>query len=373
MKGQIVKISLRLLVAFLVLGFAQLFALPVLGQPRPTISVYGAHHYNVRSYQGLKLEQVGTHTIHIQLPSPGINIEKWSITAKIETPMISRPANVSGLTFPENRIKLRFLNENFDSNTPRPQPTLRNLGVPLVGIPMQVAGSETYIIDRAVVPLRTGNIHYLNLRYHFGFDIEGGLYLDQLLSDNGGNPWNTNPAQYLSPVTFTLLDEFGTAIAKTTFNMNIQIHRPLGEPPQPEYSLQLIGDARDGQLNFLDLRSYVEGAQATYSNGVRVQSKTGFQVQVKALQSELVNAQGRGLPVDLLRISLSPGLDAVIPASFPEIRLSTEAQTILQAPNGSSKAQFYDLRYSTGRDDPRVLNVSAGTYSTLLVYQLIPQ
>src|SRR5690554_6838518 len=64
------------------------------GLSQTQLSVYGPHHYNVRSYDGLIHST--DHTIHIQLPDQHIRIENWSLRATIEQPLNSSPKNVSG-------------------------------------------------------------------------------------------------------------------------------------------------------------------------------------------------------------------------------------------------------------------------------------
>lgn len=354
------------------------FSMTVKGAERvaqnpPTIRVYGPNHYNVRSYEGLVHEQ--THRIHIELQGQGINYHNWSFRAMIVQPLHSQPANVSGLTFPTEKLKFRFIDDQISGDPPHPYPTLENLQVPLNGRPLLPAGSETPLITHAIAPLSTGNSYYVSIDYRFKIDIEGGRYLGDMLSDIGDVEWNLNPAIYRSSIRFIIYNEHQQPITQFDYPLTIQVHRPLGDPPPDTGSglnLQIMGSAREGKLTFNALSNYLEGTAALYQNGVKVTAATGYQIQVKSMQNSFLNQQGESLPLDVLNVQVHRSTSAPVDALPRPVRLSTVAQTIVTSSTGGDQTHYYDLQYATDAGDHRLPGTRPGRYSAVLLYEISP-
>lgn len=342
-------------------------------QNPPTMRIYGPGHYDVKSYDGLIPDQM--HRIHIELQGQGINYQNWSIRAMIVQPLHSQPANVSGLTFPTEKLKFRFIDEQISGNPPQPRPTLENLQVPLTGRPLLPAGAETPLITHAAVPLRTGSSHYVSIDYRFKIDIEGGRYLGDMLSDIGGVEWNMNPAIYRSSIRFFIYNEHQQAIAQFDYPLAIQVHRPLGNPPPDAgsgFNLQLMGGAREGNLTFNALSNYLQGTSVLYHNGVKITAATGYQIQVKSTQNSFLNQQGQGLPLEVLKVQVHPTSGSPVDAIPQPVRLSTVPQTIVTSMTGGNHTHYYDLQYATDAGDPRLPGTRPGRYTAVLLYEITP-
>jgi hypothetical protein len=335
----------------------------------------GRVHYNIQSYLGFKTTETQGHKIQINLSGQNIQIPGWSIRMKLNSPFLSNVANVSGQPFPPEKIKFRFTEEQFNGHIVPPAPSLASIGVPLSSIPFNGPGVETPLITRSSVPLQTGAGHYLSLIYYFAIDVEGGSYLSGMLSDNGGNPWNSLPALYHSSVTFLLYNASNQEVANFTLPIHLQVHRPLGDDPAngPSYGIEVTGAARSGTLHIQNPSNYVHGASVTYPDGLKVSSQTAFEVQVKSLSPDLGSQVGYTLPISVVGVSVSPGSVQTISTVATPVNLSTTYQTILHSGNSSTQGNFFNIRYYTGGNDQRLINAPSGLYTATLIYQINPK
>lgn len=348
--------------------------LAIYAQSSVSLAVYGQNHHNIRSYSGYTPDQ--NHRIHLQLKSPGILLQNWSIRGMIMQPLQSSPANVSGKVFPTDKIKFKFVDDQFSGNPPDPRPTIQNLQLPMVGVPFQPAGSETTIIPTASVPLATGGSHHVNIYYDFQLEIAGGRYLGEMLSDIGGATWNQNPAIYRTTIRFTLYNEFQQAIAFYDYPLALQVHRPLGNPPPDEgegFNIEIIGEARNGKLSFNVPEDYLQSNSVSYASAVKINAQSGYQVKVKSMQPEFTSTQGNNVALDVLKVELTPTNSAPNDAIVTPIRLSTALQAVVSSNTGHMNSQFFDLKYTTDANDPRLSGTRPGKYSTILLYELTPR
>lgn len=347
----------------------------VSAQSPPLMQIYGPSHYVVNSYNGLVHNQV--HRIHIQLRGPGIAYPNWSLKAKITQPLNAQPPNISGRTFPEEMLEIRFIDELFSGDPPYPRPTVQNLQLPLTGRPLQAAGIETPFVSNAAIPLATGSSYHVNIDYNFKLDIKGGRYLADMLSDIGGVDWNASPAIYRAGILFVLYDEHQQEVARSEYPIALQINRPLSDPPPDggaAFHLELTGASRDGVLAFTGPLHYKDGNTVTYPDGVKVTATTGYQIQVKSMQGAFLNPQGKPLALDILNVRLSRTSGSPADAAPTRIRLSTESQLIVSSPSGGGhQPHYYNLEYATDANDARLAEAGPGKYTTLLLYELTPR
>lgn len=366
----------RYLASFFLIGSICLLFSHVPLKAQISVLAHGSNHINLNSYAGQPAQTAYEQTIQLGFNVPNSVHQKWSIRVRLNAPITPHTPNVAKTNWPPDKIRLKLMKENFPNNTPDPKPTLNNLQANRNLIPLSAVGSEVSLIENAIIPLRNSQNGGLTLQYNFVFDLMGGSYLDGMLSDIGGNPWNENPAIYKVPLTFTLYDESNQVIGSGNYTLTIQIHRPLNGQPgdvEPEYGIEVLGGAKDGTLEFATINQYMSGSSVTYESGVKVYSKSGYDLTVKSMSPELTNAQGFGIPVNLVRMKLDPSTGNTTGLQLPQIQLSTSPQLVVKSANGASKGQFFNLTYSTPGTDQRIRSIPAGTYNTTVQFQLIPK
>ena len=122
-------------------------------------------------------------------------------------------------------------------------------------------------------------------------------------------------------------------------------------------------------------------ASGQQSNHVRVSSSTAYQVTVKAsTQYFSRNGNSTTLPVNTIAVKTAIGnltnSTTAPPAGIqvaPQIMLSALPTTIITSPSGEWGRGFHVNYVIPETKSPSYLNREAGTYSTTVMYTLIPQ
>lgn len=118
------------------------------------------------------------------------------------------------------------------------------------------------------------------------------------------------------------------------------------------------------------------------SNHVQVTSSTGYQVTVKAsTQYFSLNGNATSLPVNTIGVQAAIGSDltntgAPIPSGLtasPQVMLSTVPATIVTSPTGEWGRGFHVNYVIPATQSPVYLNKAPGTYTTTVMYTLVPQ
>lgn len=356
------QIILRyVLLLWLLSGF---MGIPLSWAQQVRLDQFGTEYVAVTDYAGFTSPpQAGKFMIH--LDGNSINLPNWSLKAKINSPIYAGEPNVGGIPFPAEKIRIRFTSDNGTS------PTLSEIRPPMSPIPL-AAGVETPLIARSLAPLQTGsNQHYLAIEIYYEISIEGGAYLDQMMNKN---PYHHMKYQF--PITFTLYDGSGRALNADIKNTQIHILPQLSGSPgptEPAFSLEIIGNARDGSLNFTNLEHYLLGASVNYADAVKVNSKTAFELTVKSQQPHFAQASGETLPIDILQVELHNGSASPAHAQYRTVTLTTTPNMLMYSGTGSQQSMFMDLQYKTLANDQRLIQASSGKYSGVLVYELVPR
>lgn len=117
-------------------------------------------------------------------------------------------------------------------------------------------------------------------------------------------------------------------------------------------------------------------------NHVKVISSAGYQVTVKAsTQYFSLNGSVTTLPVNTIALKTAVGSDLSNTNTSPpaglqvvsQTMLSTSPNTIITSPKGEY-GRGYNVEYSIpAQQSPAYLNRTSGTYTTTVVYTLVPQ
>lgn len=331
-----------------------------------TFNVHGGGYFNILDYAGY-VSGTDSHRFQFGLNGTNINVPNWSIKARINGQIqpTGGAQNVGGIPFPADKISFRFTRDDGNS------PTLSQINAPMTPIPF-VSGSEVPLIPSAQAPLLLQSPYnsYKQINYYFEIVIAGGGYLDQLK-----NRQANSIIVYNIPITFTLYNSSGQPIGSRSVEYSIQLNQSLTGNPgtTPQYSLEILGEARDGVLDFNSLSSYMNGVMVTYPDAVKVNSTTGFELSAKSQYNQFGNQTGDVLPINILNLQLEAGTDSPAGAQYPTIQLSTTPQMVMRSDIGKSSTMFMNIKYSVAGNDDRLLQAKSGNYSTVLIYQLTPR
>lgn len=330
-------------------------------------NVYSGGYFNITDYAGYTAPEEG-HRFHIQYQGQDINEPQWGIRARINGPI--RPEsgqNISGLPFPAEKLGFQFTHDGGE------RPTLAEIGATMATIPFNALG-ETILIGQSNVPIRYQSPYGGSMQFHlyFTMHVAGGAYLDQMK-----NSAAYQIIVYSVPITFTLYDHAGNILGSQDVVYRVQVNQTLTGAPsvEPVYGLEVLGEAREGTLEFGNVNNYMGGVSMAYQDGLKVNANTGYAVAVKTVGPEMVSQTGRQatLPVSVVNLRLQPGSNPPQSGNYTEVALSDGYQVLFTTNTGRDVPQFFNIVYSTAANDERLLKASSGTYTTVVLYQLLPQ
>lgn len=330
-------------------------------------NVYSGGYFNVTDYAGYTAPE-GGHRFHIQYQGQQINEPHWGIRARINGQI--RPVsgqNVSGLPFPAEKLSFRFTHDGGDS------PTLAEIGASTAAVPFNALG-ETILIAESNAPISYHSPYGGSMQFHlyFTMHVAGGAYLDQMK-----NSAAYQMIVYMVPITFTLYGQGGDVLGYQDVVYYIQVNQTLSGTPnvEPAYSIEVLGDAREGTLEFGSAGNYVGGVTVAYPDGLKVNANTGYAVTAKTIGPEMASVGGgqATLPVSVVSLRLEPGSNPPQPGHYTEIPLSDSYQVLFTANAGRDVPQFFTVVYRTAGNDERLLKARSGTYTTVVLYQLLPR
>lgn len=301
----------------------------------------------VYSYDGTTIRN--GYTVQIDLNRPLQLHPFWSLAVRPTGPI----RTLLGKTIDPRRIKLRI------SETSGNGPSIQEIGATLAPIPL--SNSDVFLIRRSRASLSTGLFEfYKSFKITFDVIVEGGDYLEDLRTTL---PYSLN-------LEFTLLNALDQELSShqsPVAHINIFMLHPA--PSNPTYSLQVLGGAVSGTLEFTSPQDFATGIQQTYPGGLSVISSTDYQLQVRTLTSDFT-ANSLSIPVNTV------GLHLRAPSTNREgtVTLSSTNQTVINRETSTGRdARLYDIRYFTLPNDLRLLKAVPANYSTTLMYTLTPQ
>ncbi|WP_293912820.1 MULTISPECIES: hypothetical protein [unclassified Sphingobacterium] len=340
--------------------------IPFQSKAQLRFDVYSIQYHNVTSYNGYD-SGVGSHTFHFSYNGTSINIPNWSVTARVKAPIVPESGNnVSGQPFPADKIGFRFTHDDAQSVN------LSSIGASTALIPLQQS-NEVFMIRNSKAPIFFQSQYpgYMQFRLNYTLQIAGGDYLDLLKNKD---PYNI--IVYGLPVQYTVYNEKGEAILSRDVYYRIQINNTLtGGSTEPDYSISIMENAKNGVLEFISYADYKRGVTAQYPDGLRINSITDFEVNIKALDPEFKNAANNTLDLSVLNIQLQPSTDASKTYSNPILPISTSAQTYLigTANKSKKKPQYFNIQYNASFDQQKLSTIKSGAYQTSIIYVLTPR
>ncbi|MFB9055168.1 hypothetical protein ACFFU9_00290 [Mariniflexile ostreae] len=277
------------------------------------------------------------------------NYPNWKLSVKLKNTITS-----NGYVFPANKVSF----QPASSQSTTGSPTMAEIGMPIHVVLQEQ--QEMFLVPNANAPLRNeGSYYALELRYNL--TIEGGAYLAQY------------PAyiEFPIPLQFTAYDKNNNILGKVDVNYKVQISRLTGTPPEtPQLSIKLDANAANGLLELKTIKDYTQGTQVTYTNGLSINANTNYQIQVKSLQSNFISSAGNTLPLNTVKLLLSPsaGNTGVV---FP-ISISENLQKTASGEATQGVPTKFSITYRSNPNDVNLINATMDNYTTTLQYVITP-
>ncbi|MCX8534084.1 hypothetical protein [Chryseobacterium luquanense] len=287
------------------------------------------------------------------------NVPHWRLSAKLQQNIVSENGQY---TIPGNKVSFQPVSTTGQGN-PGPTPSMAQIGVPS-NVFLQ-ENVEAFLVPQSNAPLYnmpSSPNGYYSLSLKFAVTLMGGAYL------------GTYPAwtRFNATVEFTAYDQNNNVIGRIPHTFQFHIGALSGTPPTTqEMSLIINPNVANGVLEFDSMQDYNDGNSITYSNGLKVNTNTNFQIKVRSLQNHLSSPLGYAIPISAIHLRLQPlsqGTQTIYP-----LTLSSTSQ-ILAKGNASQNTTFnYDLVYYSLAQDQQLINAKPGEYSTTLQYEITPQ
>ncbi len=167
-----------------------------------------------------------------------------------------------------------------------------------------------------------------------------------------------------------------TAIAQSIGSAQTQVNVTIAQVQSIQISQPTVNISMAQPYHFL-----LGNSSGQQSNHIKVSSSTAYEVTVKA-STEYFSHNGNSttLPVNTIAVKTITGTltnsNAAPPTGLQvasQIMLSTLPTTIIKSPAGEWGRGFHVNYVIPETKSPSYLNREAGTYSTTIMYTLIPQ
>ncbi|RXF72480.1 hypothetical protein [Arcticibacter tournemirensis] len=221
--------------------------------------------------------------------------------------------------------------------------------------PVALSTSDVTLIDHSQAGFqKTYTTHT------FDMIIEGGNHL--LTASNGA---------YSAYLLFTLYNENNQIVSETQVRAIFQVQSTMNY----SFTLLLQNTADQVSLAFNTTSDIVNGISLTKLNGLKITGYSPYQVIVKTSSEGYSSGTSSYiLPAEVIKLEVTP------PSGYADIacythNLSPTGQVFISNPMSSSTYQMvqYNLRYFTDPLDSRIVSVPEGTYSSNVLFIIVPQ
>lgn len=320
------------------------------------IAVWGNDYAQINSYNGI----LSSNAFTVRLDGNGnLNLPTWRISVRVKQPITN---NINQI-FPAEKISL-LPTTTYGQLNGGMVPTILQIGMPLQSHLQQ--GMEVFLVPQSQAPLlnaATGGNPYYNFFLLFDLKVEGGSYLSDF----------TTWTDFIVPLEFKFYDEKNKLKQTVSKNYKLQMATLSGTDPTPtpQFSISIEGNAGIGLLELKTKSDYINGAQVTYQNGLKVSANTDYQINVKSLQPTFLSDRGNTLPLNTIQVSLNPS-SAISGSVFP-IWLNTNAQKIATGGETKGFPVYYDINYASKPNDINFITSEPDKYYTTLQYEITPK
>ena len=219
-------------------------------------------------------------------------------------------------------------------------------------------------VSNNLVPLSTSDVSLINpsnaafnnksTTHTFDMVIQGGNYL---LLANGGT--------YSCPVTLSLYNQAGQLVSSSNTTLSFRITYANSS----NYSITLLNP--DVSMVYNTTADYINGKAVTKIKGLKVVGLKGYQVMVKTLNPYLSSGSNT-IPVDVVKLENTAPAGKTGITSFPINLSSTDQFIIKNTMSDNTQTTEYDLKYSISSGNALISSAASGSYTTQVVFAVLP-
>ncbi|HEU0227904.1 MAG TPA: hypothetical protein VFQ86_09210, partial [Arachidicoccus soli] len=227
-------------------------------------------------------------------------------------------------------------------------PSAAAIGV--TNTPVALSTSDVTLINNSQAPFNGYTEH------QFDMTIQGGNYL--LVAGSG---------TFTSTLTFSIYNASGTLVATQTLNASFIIS--YASSSGATMSLAHSGIS----LPFTTQSNYTSGVSVTQAQELSVTAYNAYQIIAKTQDPNLTSGT-HTIPVSVIQLAnaANPTKTGIVSTT---ISLTNADQQIITNPmtNYTFQSVKYDLTYSISGNNTTIFQSSSGTYTTNIIYILLPK
>ncbi|RZK80688.1 MAG: hypothetical protein EOO92_07275 [Pedobacter sp.] len=294
--------------------------------------------YNFNTYASLQTGGTQTDAINFQYNTNAATCIGWTLKVRANGNFVNGSSSV-----PPQFFSLRFGRVSSGS------PSAAAMGV--TNSPVSLGLADVTLINQSNAPFSGYTEH------KFDLIIQGGNHLSAA----------STTGTYSCPLIFSLYNQAGQLVSSTTINARFQISYNSG------YNFTMTFTDPNVNLSFNTPSDYTNGKSVSKTNGLRIVAYSAYEVLVKTVGPNLISGSNT-MPVSIMRLENTP------PAARPGITSTTvslsatDQRIILNTmPNYLYQTVDYNLRYFTNPGNTTVASSPSGSYTTQIIYVILPQ
>ncbi|AYD48709.1 hypothetical protein [Arachidicoccus soli] len=291
---------------------------------------------NFTTYAQISSGQTATDAVHVQYTPNGANCVGWYLKVRAN----GNFTNGTNTITPDH-ISLAFNNVSTGS------PSAAAIGV--TNTPVALSTSDVSLINNSQAAFNGYTEH------QFDMIVQGGNYL--LVAGSG---------TFTCTLTFSIYNASGTLVATQTLNASFIIS--YSNSSSATMSLAHTGVS----LPFTTQANYTSGVSVTQTQELSVTAYNAYQIIAKTQDANLTSGT-HTIPVSVIQLTNTANPTKTGIVSTP-ISLTNNDQQIITNPmtNSTFQSVKYDLTYSISGNNSTIFQSSSGTYTTNIIYILLP-
>lgn len=220
------------------------------------------------------------------------------------------------------------------------------------------------------VPLSTSDVTLID-HSQTGFQKTYTAHAFDMIVEGGNHLLTATNGSYSAYLLFTLYNENNQIVSETQVRGTFQVQSATNY----SFTLLLQNTADQVSLAFNTTSDIINGVSSTKLSGLKITGYSPYQVIVKtSADGYSSGSSSYTLPAEVIKLEVTP------PAGYTGItchtyNLSPAGQVFISNPMNSSSYQVvqYNLRYFTDPSDGRIVSVPEGTYSSNVLFIIVPQ
>ncbi|NGM74216.1 hypothetical protein [Sphingobacterium sp. SGL-16] len=327
-------------------------------------SVWSNNYIFLSSYLGYQSPERFT-TVQFSFDSTPYSQSEWSLSVRLLNSIkLESGTNRSGKDFPAEKINLRWTGDNND----------RYMRLPSIGATLEPlvlpASGEIFLINRSRTPLNTDGRTSALYQLYSQMTIAQGRYLEDYLS-----PDPYTHVTYRFQLLYTLYDNQNRIIGTQIVNHSLQMPPNLTDghliDVEPDFSIAVNPRMDEVNLSFKNLTDYKQGVSVQIPSAITVHANTDFEIRVKAVESDMISQGGHVLPLSIIKVSLQNETNST--GTTTPVTLSNSEKVVLRGNSKDKNIKRYTgVKYEVNIPNNILKNLTLGTYSVSILYQLMP-